>query len=586
MECLQLTGAEPDVVSCVVRQWFTFPQHATNAVRTSRLRDFRLLIETDSGHLMFIALKGKTSPDADMARRVAGLLVDTDPYLDRAGADSALHELGLHAKLLNSPIDSAKVWLPATVLAEALLDEMLKLQPGERMSDDGRSRLEESLRQQLRTGIQFFVRNLNKLVVEAARSAEAGLCRPSSYNYLRGSGAADCVLGRNRTQAVVIFPFLLPILPVDPWLAPVRKAIDEGKPPLIDVLASHFGVPKSAIRSLRNQPGASIGPQWALRPDILAMVIADIPPHLRPQTADGWRSFNASANLISEISGRPIQTTANRLWMRTAAMQGYRVSDAADAELDRAAHDIDELSNRLTDALNFHLRQATGLSHRAGVSAAVHAFVMAQNPIRLAKIALRWRNAYIREQANFSDERQLWIGVRWHAVLDHTYETATRSIVCLTTVAELVAEGKAMNNCAASYTGPCLQGTSQIWSIRDLAGERLSTLETTIKGPTKVRIVQIKGPGNISPTGDCISAADLLIKRLCRKKADIERYCQWWKDIANRPTDERTMIALTKPIIAALNAALPKQWSFDKLLSIARNTSGERPVLRSAGSIE
>lgn len=549
-----------------VRQWFSFPT-AADTIRTSRLRDFRLLVETGSGQVMFITLKGKTTPNADMARSIVGLLGDTDPYLDRARADAALYELGQHAQLLNSPIDSEKAWLPATIVAEALLDEILKCKSGERLSDDDRPLLEESLRQKLRAGIRIFVGDLNKRAVEAARSAEEGFCRPSSYNYLRSSGTSNCVLGRNRTQAVAVFPFLLPILAVAPWLAAVRQAIDKGKPPLIEVIASNFGVPKSVIRSLRNQSIASIGTQWALCPDILTRVMADIPSYLRPQTPDEWRSFNASASLISEISGRPIQTTANRLWMRTAALQGYRVSDA-DAELERAAHDIDDLGNRLVDALNFQLRLTTGLSHRVGVSAAVRAFFTAHNPVRLAKIARRWRDAYVRKQADFAMEKQLWMGVRWQAVID-SYETSTRRIISLTSAAELAAEGYVMNNCVADYATRCLQGTSQIWSIRNLAGDHLSTLETTIKGTLKVRIVQLKGRGNSPPSGDCRQAAELLIKYLSRQKNELVEYVRWWKDIANRPTDERTMIALTKPIIAALKVALPKQWSFDKLISIA-----------------
>lgn len=84
-----------------------------------RLRSFRLVIEPNSGDVVFVALKGKTAPTGDTATRIVKLLGD-DPYVDQVRANAALDELGLHAVLVNNPVDSEKVRLPATVLAEVL----------------------------------------------------------------------------------------------------------------------------------------------------------------------------------------------------------------------------------------------------------------------------------------------------------------------------------------------------------------------------------------------------------------------------------------------------------------------------------
>jgi hypothetical protein len=565
-----ITGPVPDL-AVGVRQWFAFPTDL-GPIRTSRLRSFRILLETKSGNVMFVALEAKTAPDEDMALTIAALLGDIDPYLDRVRASAVLDELGVHARVMNSPIDSENAWLPATVLAESFLDEALhRMAIGDQLRDANRLPFEEALRQKLRSGISGFVSNLDKLVVETARNAEDWLCRPSSYNYLRGSGTVGCVLRRNRMQAGTAFPFLLPLLPFDSRLERIRMAIDAGKP-LIDILAWFFSVPKPVIRALRHQPGSSTGSQWALQPWSLTISLSDIPNHLRPQTPDAWSSFNATVALISKISGRPIDTTANRLWLRAAALQGYRVDDAVDGEVERSAHDIDDFSGFLTDALNFQLRTTTGLSNRMAVAAAVRSMITAHNPVRLVRIARRWREAYLREQGAFSAERQLWLGACWPPVIGGVFEIDSRRIVCLPNPEELTTEGRAMSNCVATYSGPCLEGSSQIFSIRDISGRHCSTLETTVvKDTLQFRIVQHKGHKNSAPSATCRAAAELLLKHLNRSWEETRAYMNWKKSIADRPTDERVLIALYKPILASLDATLPKQWSVERLLSIAKN---------------
>ena len=564
----------PDVESSAIRQWFSFPP-AVGAIRTSRLRSFQLLVETSRCQVLFVTLRSKAAPDQSTATRIVDLLGDRDPYLDLPVTDGLLDELSLHARMLNCPFDSEDTWLTAPVLAEAVLDESLsRIRLGERFSEADRPFFEGQLRKELRTRISGFIHNLDGVVVEGARTAQSGQCKPSSYNYLRSTDAIDGIRRRNRIQAISIMPFLLPVLPTLSWLEPVRQAIDRGKPPLIDVLSGVFGVPKAVIRSLRNQPASSIGPDWEHQPEILIKLLTDIPDGVRPRTREMWESFNSTVALIAKISGRPVDATANRLWLRAAALQGYRVADVAEianVELERAAHDIDEFSRRLADVLNYQLRTTPDFSNSIAAAAAVRALVTTHNPVRLARFARRWREAYTREQAQFAEERQLWLGARWEAVISEPYETETRRIVCLTTADELVAEGKMMHNCVASYAGACLQGRSQIWSIQDLTGKQMSTLETCIHEDTLlVRIVQHAGPKNVTPSATCNRAAALLLKYLEQRASKMAAYSDWRKSIAARPTNERTLIALYRPIIAAFDATLPKRWPLDRLRTFAK----------------
>ena len=136
-----------------------------------------------------------------------------------------------------------------------------------------------------------------------------------------------------------------------------------------------------------------------------------------------------------------------------------------------------------------------------------------------------------------------------------------------------------MSKCFATYSCPCLEGSIPIFSIRDSSGGHCSTLETSVvKDSLQFRIVQHKGPKNSAPSAACRVAANLLLKHLDRSREETRAYMNWKKSIADRPIDERVLIALYKPILASLDATLPKQWSVESLLSLARSSCSDGQV--------
>lgn len=69
----------------------------------------------------------------------------------------------------------------------------------------------------------------------------------------------------------------------------------------------------------------------------------------------------------------------------------------------------------------------------------------------------------------------------------------------LRTGAELVAEGRAMHHCVATYQGACAEGGSSIWSLRRRKGnglERLLTIEVSDCG----EVLQVRGFANRDPS--------------------------------------------------------------------------------------
>ena len=62
----QRTGPAPDL-ALGLHLWFAFPTDL-GPIRTSRLRSFRVLLDTKSGQGMFVELQAKTAPEYGMAR--------------------------------------------------------------------------------------------------------------------------------------------------------------------------------------------------------------------------------------------------------------------------------------------------------------------------------------------------------------------------------------------------------------------------------------------------------------------------------------------------------------------------------------
>lgn len=111
---------------------------------------------------------------------------------------------------------------------------------------------------------------------------------------------------------------------------------------------------------------------------------------------------------------------------------------------------------------------------------------------------------------------------------------------------------------------------SKIWCSR----VNFPALETRVvrnrNGDFEVHIIQLRAASNREPGRECVDAVALLIKHLQQSKCEIENYWRWKVTTAKLSKDQRTMIALVRPIIAALRSTLPKKILFDTLIEIGR----------------
>lgn len=555
--------------SCV-RQWFMFPPVPQHQIPAIRLRSVRIVIETAGGQLVFASMKSRLPIDPEVAEHIARLLDHGNPYSDRNKSLSDLDDVCGHLVLLNSPIDAEKSWLTPTILAEFVLDKTLtRIHEGQIVCSSHRKEFIALLKESLLDSLASFIAGLDPQLLLVSRSAEGQYCRPSTYNFFIAKDAKEPHAKRNRLQAVGQFQFLLPMVPIDRGFWWIVQAIDSGRP-LIEALAHFFSVPASVVKSLHHQSGSVIGAQWSRRPDVLLQVLAMLPPNARPRTPEGWDIFNQTSRLVEEKGGC-LTKTFSQLWLRAAMAQGCRTQDIRELEMETAAHDIDELCTRVEDVLNFQIA-VTGVAASHVVRAVVMEMKSSQNPIRLARIAQKWRRAYIRESHAFSEDRELWVGMRWQPLLDEPFEGESRRIVALTDFAALREEGELMSNCVETYANNCRRGESQIWSCRSHDGSHCSTVETVVleqAGKCTVKVIQHKGPNNIRPSDSCRETVGALTKFLEKCRDRLATYVAWRVNIASRALDERTAIAFFKPIISALETTLSKQWTLDKLRSNA-----------------
>lgn len=415
-----------------------------------------------------------------------------------------------------------------------------------------------------------FVASLDADVVALIRP-NGGL-RSSSYNYLSGD---DAITRRNRQQAVIVFPLLLSSLSQDLEYAQIRDAIDHGAPPLFDTLAEFYGAPKLAVRFIAKTPFMMIEENWRSKVGVLIRLMADIQPEFRPRTPIEWERFFRTTEIISKVSRRPINTTGNRLWLRTCSRRRFDMPEGGRSGLLVASRVIDDFFTGLREALRHELwdMRKTGDVESEIASAIAHVN-RSVGIEKLAQIGRRWGDAYRLEQQSFLQEKEFVLGLRWAAPLQAPAQFANRMVVPLCTPNDLIREANSMNHCVDTYIGHCLRGDSQIWSLRSHDGGRISTLETRVvrnrNGDFEVHIIQLRTASNCEPSHECIDAAALLIKHLNQSKCDIENNWRWKVTTAKLSQDQRTMIALTKPIISALRITLPQKISLDTLIEISR----------------
>jgi hypothetical protein len=411
--------------------------------------------------------------------------------------------------------------------------------------------------------------------VNAARQAEHLKHQP----ILGSDEGLDETQRRNRHQALAVFPFLQ-VLVQRPAFEHVCQAIDGGNP-LVDTLATHYGVTRGMIRTLHGVTARDLG-QWAAQPGVLLKLLRDLPSAWWPRDPDHWRRFIDTVDRIVRISRHPITTSTNQLWLRRVLQSGGSLPAATPEDLVRLGHDIDEFINTLRTAIFSQMTASGWRVPRGGGLASIKVlghFKASLGLVGLSELVRRYGDVYRREVTEFASQADLWRGVRWPAIGDGPLTYGDVRLVQLLKPDDLRWEGERMRNCVANYVERCAKGSSQLWSVRHVEGIALSTLETHLishpSGRHSLTVAQHKGQGNgpVPPIAEAAVQAHLA--HLASAPHLMQVYLDWRETISREPLELRHRRALMIPVLSALEATLPERWSLARLIELVQIKSAD-----------
>jgi hypothetical protein len=553
----------PDEIDCgtQIRQVICVPPRVLQTPGGAQVQDFRVLLQTERGRLVWFVVTQRQVPDSDSLCAVARCL---DSYAESPDFETLAAELYRRDELVITPKDdligNQRCWgldqWSRREIAAAIVDERFSQISNEEI----RNTILRNNEAWLKGRLDAFINGLEPELVETV-----GALRPSVYNYLN----TDCqTRRRNRRQALNLFPVFLGQLK-NPHFADIRRAIDEGKP-LIDAVARKFIVLRPLVNALRGTAVFAAGDHADNLTSVFQM-LRDVPADWLPRDANEWGRMAEAIQHIESISGISALTTSNRLIFRECARRRYWPDDSDPDEWWHVGQEIDEFMRAIATALCDQIRRngRTG-SFELFARRQTDSLLLTLGVKRVGRIARRWRHEHRRAQAEYEKEHPVEEEMRWRLLVEEPVQLGGVSARQLQDAESLNAEGAIMMNCAATYAYQCMTGSSQIWSLQAGGGIRISTLETAIEekdGEPVVRICEHAGAGNSRPSPEAVMAVRELRQQLTAKPDVLRQYLHWKKTIAAVPVSERRYAASIGVIITALNEVLPQHWRFDELLA-------------------
>jgi hypothetical protein len=557
-----------------IRQSFIYPDKQLLASgKSASMPSYFILMETMDGKIWFLALFQRSIPtQADLDKVAKTLSCCAAESSSTSAVESSLcDDARIVAQILMDDIESPSSWDSAW--KAVFLDEVIRAVSAG--SPDGQE-IRQRIEQDWSDGIARFVGALDTRAVAMARCA--GGLRPTYYNFLV---VEDAIICRNRRQASECFPLLLPHLAVNKSYAGIRDVIDRGDP-LVEHLAEYYGVAKATVKSLAGLPLSFVASDWQSKVGALLRLLSDIAPEFRPGGPEEWKRFFQTVSYIVRISRMPASTTHNRLRLRACSRTRFRLPEAGLPDVDEVARVIDDFLTGLREALQWEIENALNVpvSELLIQKLINHASVSVGGLDKMQRLGRKYGEIFRREQQSFQQyDRELILGIRWPSPLPDGLTCYQRTIVPLCMPDELMREAQNMKNCVDGYSGRCLRGESQIWSLRRDDGKPMSTLETTIvreKGRPVSKIVQHRAVSNSKPEQECDMAAFQLLKELSKNHDALENYRKWKAAMGGLSRNKREMMVLTKPIIDSLKTVLPGKISFESLVGMGQSLARKR----------
>jgi hypothetical protein len=292
----------------------------------------------------------------------------------------------------------------------------------------------------------------------------------------------DEMVRSRRMQFLDTLPVLVPMLVFredDPFSDEIIGWIDSGEP-LIDNIASLFDVKKSTFQYLAGKPLSWISSQWIGDEMALAYAVDVPPPDKLPQSAVEWEIFSEFAKALM-----PIPEDAICHVFRDLCVHGYQSSydemlELADnysfyhigrylAFLEHWLADLIQSGRHPTQSSDTNVDVSEYLRDKALAAARKYSarLVARYSPASVYRLALDWQRklreavAQAQQRSNDPELKQ------WQGLLPRPFVFGRFQITSLTTIEEVLSEGRGLELANASYAEDCTLGFHYLVSLRD-----------------------------------------------------------------------------------------------------------------------
>lgn len=394
------------------------------------------------------------------------------------------------------------------------------------------------------------------------------------YNFF-ASGTAT--IRRNRMQAIAVLPWLAPLLtglnlrqwsiermqaPAFPSIReelamPIKQildAVDTGKP-LFDTVASALGVARETVRWSRGRMLPEVDHFDCFQVDFLLHALSWIPAAKRPASSMEWVQFGEfvfdcidilarfnitytpgcvgkspgrySLHLVRQKSfssilcrwvresiGPDIASMASKLQRRYLGHNGMHAATDFLLRLRLSFHracpsvNYDEI---IEDPFNDQMVawfETISLRHLLGISKAWHRAIV--SPVD--SCGLHRSEPAVSQHEQRQREQRL---ACWPPLLEKPFRYRDRQAIELTSAVELIEEGNLLAHCIGGYADRCLVGYTLLYSVRQMDGRRLSTVELQVHPDSlRVTVVAHYARHNTQPDLSSEAVVDALVQLL------------------------------------------------------------------------
>lgn len=368
----------------------------------------------------------------------------------------------------------------------------------------------------------------------------------------------NSLLRRNRIQLLTSCPLLLfavayPGTADSIGLNLICVAVDRGDR-LIDALAQLVGVGRAAVRRFCRLSPAEVGRNWAARPLELMWALQLTAGYPRPGSLSEWemhfRYWQLSGAAEESDYTTPLASNSGR--GRDPLCEHVFGLLCRKGYASNVLHWLEAKSgqclNRIVDMRDyfFFVREWCRKMGGTASSSIAELLLMRYSLAELIRQSSVWHDQIGRQVADLA-ECDLPMVVdsleSWPALLLEPYSCGDLQAVSLVSLQDLRHEGSTLEHCVASYDGRCLLGDCHVVSIRNWAGQSLSTVEIILteneRGIWKPRIVQNRGVSNTLPSTRCDRLALEVIDHL-----GLSRNQSWLAEIQRIHKERRETIEL------------------------------------------